>query len=105
MKSNSTKEIICVQVDYSENFWLGTQNAYYSQEAVSLFKSHVWCSGGGQSYIYASKNLIHYKYCIRSSLDNLSSQVKQQFQDLEEIHVFSHGALQQFKQNYLFGNI
>ena len=60
MKTSSTEECICLQVDFSENFRLGNQNAvqnsFYSQDAVSLFTSHVWSSNGGQSYVYVSND-------------------------------------------------
>ncbi|CAF5144427.1 unnamed protein product [Rotaria sp. Silwood1] len=78
MKTITNEELICLQVDFSENFRLGNQdavqNSFYSQDAVSLFTSH-----------------------ICASLDNLFSQLKQQFQHLKEIHVFSDGATQHFK--------
>jgi len=109
MKTISNEEVICLQIDYSENFRLKKQDAvqssFYSQDAVSLFTSHVWCSDGGQSYVYISNNLTHDKYCISGSLDNLFSQLKQQFQYLKEIHVFFDGATQQFKQKFLFRNL
>ncbi|CAF4621034.1 unnamed protein product, partial [Rotaria sp. Silwood2] len=44
MKIISNEELICLQVDFSENFRLG------NQDAVSLFTSHIWYSGGGQSF-------------------------------------------------------
>ncbi|CAF4743741.1 unnamed protein product, partial [Rotaria sp. Silwood2] len=68
-----------------------------NQDAVSLFTSQIWYSGGGQSYVCGSNHLTHDKYCISASLDNLYSQLKQQFQHLKEIHVFSDGAIQHFK--------
>ncbi|CAF4598521.1 unnamed protein product, partial [Rotaria sp. Silwood2] len=44
IKTISNEELICLQVDFSENFRLG------NQDAVSLFTSHIWYSGGGQSF-------------------------------------------------------
>jgi len=109
MKNISNEQLICLQVDFSENFRLrnqdAVQNSFYSQDAVSLFTSHVWSSGGGQSYVYVSNNLTHDKYCISASLDCLFSQLKKRFQHLKEIHVFSDGAIQQFKQKFLMRNL
>ncbi|CAF5062416.1 unnamed protein product, partial [Rotaria sp. Silwood1] len=65
-----------------ENFRLG------NQDAVSLFTSHIWYSDGGQSCVCGSNNLTHNKCCISASLDNLFSQLKQQFQHLRETNVF-----------------
>ena len=42
---------------------------------------------------------------MSASLDNLFSQLKQKFQDLKEIYVFSDGATQQFKQKFLIRNL
>ncbi|CAF3815495.1 unnamed protein product [Rotaria sp. Silwood1] len=101
MKTISNEELICLQVDFSENFRLGNQdavqNSFYSQDAVSLFTSHIWYSDGGQSCVCGSNNLIHDKYCISASLYNLFSQLKQQFQHLKETNVLSDGATQHFK--------
>ena len=111
MKTGSSDETICLQVDYSENFRLvmqdAVQSSYYSQNAVSLFTSYVWCTGGvgGQSYVYVSNNLDHDKYCISASLDKLFKKLKQRFNNLKEVHVFSDGATQQFKQKFLFRNL
>jgi hypothetical protein len=105
----SNERIICLQIDYSENFRLGiqdvVQSSYYSQNVVSLFTSYAWCLDGGQSYVYVSDNLTHDKCCIIASLDKLFCTLKQQFQHLNEIHVFSDGATQQFKQKFLLRNL
>ena len=68
MKSSLTDESICVQVDFSQNFRIDIQDAiqssYDSNNSVSLFTCYVWCSNGGHSFVYASNDLSHDKYCI-----------------------------------------
>jgi len=109
MKSMADDETICIQVDYSENFRMDVQNAvqgaYYNKRAVSLFTVYVWCLNRGYSFIYVSDNLTHDKYCISTILDHLFSKLKNTFQHLKQVHIFSDGAGQQFKQKYLFRNL
>ncbi|CAF1452033.1 unnamed protein product [Rotaria sordida] len=105
MKIIPNDEIICIQVDFSENFRLcmqnAVQNSYYSQDAVSLFTTYVWyAGGGGESFVYISNNLSHDKYCINASIDNLLKQLTQRFQHLQQIHIFSDRSSQQFKQKF-----
>ncbi|CAM4821700.1 unnamed protein product [Rotaria magnacalcarata] len=96
MKIIPNDEIICIQVDFSENFRL---------YAVSLFTTYVWYAGGGESFVYISNNLIHDKYCVNASIDNLLERLTQRFQHLQQIHIFSDGSSQQFKQKFLFRNV
>ncbi|CAF0830692.1 unnamed protein product [Adineta steineri] len=109
MKTISNNEIICLQIDFSENFRIDVQDsiqsAYFSKNAVSLITCYAWCSNIGYSFVYVLDNLTHDKYCISTALEHLFSKLKQQCQQLKEIHVFSDGATQQFKQKYLFRNL
>ncbi|CAF2625344.1 unnamed protein product [Rotaria sp. Silwood2] len=109
IKSISDKETICVQVDYSENFRLEVQDAvqgsFYTKKAVSLFTCYAWSLDTGYSFVYVSNNLSHDKYCITAALDDLFDKLKIKFNELKEVHVFSDGAAQQFKQKFLFRNL
>ena len=109
VKSTLDNETLCLQVDFSENFKMdiqdAIQNSYYSKNSVSLFTSYVWYSNGGQSFVYVSNNLTHDKFCISTILDHLFFKLKTQFQNLKQIHIFSDGAAQQFKQRFLFRNL
>jgi hypothetical protein len=109
MKLIADDETICLQLDYSENFRMNVQDAiqgaYYSNNSVSLFTSYVWCSNYGYSFVHVSDDLTHDKYCISATLDHLFDKLKRKFQRLKQIHVFSDGAAQQFKQRFLFRNL
>ncbi|CAF5166744.1 unnamed protein product [Rotaria magnacalcarata] len=73
--------------------------------AVSLFTTYVWYAGSGESFVYISNNLTHDKYCVNASIDNLLERLTQRFQHLQQIHIFSDGSSQQFKQKFLFRNV
>jgi hypothetical protein len=109
LKLNLNNDTICIQVDFSENFHIDVQDAvqssFYSKDSVSLFTCYVWYLNGGQSYVYASDELSHDKYHVDAALDHLFNKLKNQFVHLKQIHVFSDGATQQFKQRFLFRNL
>jgi hypothetical protein len=109
LKLNLNNDTICIQVDFSENFHIDVQDAvqssFYSKDSVSLFTCYVWYLNGGHSYVYASDELSHDKYHVDAALDHLFNKLKNQFLHLKQIHVFSDGATQQFKQRFLFRNL
>lgn len=109
IKSNVDDETICLQVDYSENFKLEIQDAvqgsFYKKAAVSLFTCYIWNSDSGYSIVYVSNDLSHDKYCISATLDDLFNKLKLKFHRLKQLHIFSDGAAQQFKQKFLFRNL
>ena len=45
------------------------------------------------------------KYYVSTALDYLFDKLKNQFQRLKYVHMFSDGATQQFKQKFLFWNL
>ena len=81
------------------------QGSYYNKNSVSLFTSIVWCLNRGYSFAYVSNNLTHDKYCISTILDHLYNNLKNNFQRLKQIHIFSDGTSQHFKQKFLFRNL
>jgi hypothetical protein len=109
LKLQSDNESVTIQVDYSENFKIDIQDAvqgfFYTNRAVSLFTCYVWHSGGGCSFVFVSNNLSHDKYCISATIDLLFNKLKAKFQHLKQVHMFSDGAAQQFKQKFLFRNL
>lgn len=109
VKLNLDDETVCIQVDFSENFHIRVQDAvqssFYANDAVSLFICYVWYSNGGRSFVYASDDLSHDKYYVSAALDHLFDKLRNQFIHLKQVHVFSDGATQQFKQKFLFRNL
>ncbi|CAF2654996.1 unnamed protein product [Rotaria sp. Silwood2] len=109
IKTNSTNEIICLQIDFSENFRIDVQDSiqssYFSKKSVSLITCYAWCLNVGYSFVYVTDNLTHDKYCVSAVLEDLFLKLKQQYQQLKQIHIFSDGASQQFKQKFLFRNL
>ncbi|CAF4135314.1 unnamed protein product [Adineta steineri] len=108
-QNENYNETICIQVDFSENFHINVQDAiqssFYSKDSVSLFTCYVWHLNSGQSYVYASDELSHDKYHVGAALNHLFNKLKNQFLNLKQVHVFSDGATQQFKQKFLFRNL
>ena len=109
LKSNLNDETICIQVDFSENFRIdiqdSIQSSFYTKDFVSLFTCYIWHTHGGLSRVYVSDDLSHDKYYVDSAIYHLLNDIKQQFSPLKQIHFFSDGAAQQFKQKYLFRNL
>lgn len=109
MKLNLDNETICIQVDFSENFHIDVQDAiqssFYSKDSVSLFTCYIWYLNGGYSRVYVSDDLSHDKYYIDAALDHLFGDLRDKFQHLKRVHIFSDGAAQQFKQRFLFRNL
>ncbi|CAF1573778.1 unnamed protein product [Adineta ricciae] len=109
LKSNLDDQTICIQVDFSENFHIDVQDAiqssFYSKDSVSLFTCYIWHSNGGQSYVCVADELSHDKYHVNAALEHIFQKLKSQFSNLKEVHVFSDGATQQFKQRFLFRNL
>ena len=109
IKSIVDDETICLQVDYSENFKLDVQDAvhgsFYKKAAISVFTCYVWNSDTGYSIVYVSNNLSHDKYCISAILNDLFDNLELKFYRLKQLHIFSDGTCQQFKQKFLFRNL
>ena len=106
LKLNLNLETICIPVDFSENFRIDVQDAiqssYYAKSFVSLFTCYFWHLNSSHSCIYATDDLSHDKYYVSTALDHLIDKLKNPFQRLKYVHVFSNGAAQQFKQKSLF---
>ncbi|XP_033625038.1 uncharacterized protein LOC117288334 [Asterias rubens] len=112
---NVDGEEIVLQVDFSENASLAhqneTQSAHWNHGQATLFTAHAWIKSNPdttctrESYVLVSDELLHGKLSVHAFMTHIFSDLKQKYQSIQKISVFSDGASSQFKQRFLFSNL
>lgn len=109
LKSETTVEKICIQVDFAENFGLKEQDeiqsAHWNTKTISIFTAFVWTANETFSFALPSMDLTHDKFVVDSALKIILDHLKTSLPNLKEVAFFSDGAASQFKQRFHFRNL
>ena len=66
--SKCSEENVVLQVDFSENATIASQNetqsAHWSHGQATLFTAHAWIKDGSESFVLVSDDLNHTKYSV-----------------------------------------
>ena len=107
--SKCSEENVVLQVDYSENATIASQNetqsAHWSHGQATLFTAHAWIKDGSESFMLVSDDLNHTKYSVYVYIEYIIKHLKQKVPSIKALNVFTDGASSQFKQRYLFSNL
>ncbi|KAK6186815.1 hypothetical protein SNE40_006086 [Patella caerulea] len=110
--SNSNDQRIVLQVDFSENATILSQNevqsAHWHHHQATLFTAYAWINGkdkSNRSIVLISDCLQHTKYSVYMYMDYIFCFLKEIHPTLKHIDIFSDGTGSQFKQRYLFSNL
>jgi hypothetical protein len=95
--SNVNEKKVLLQVDFSENASIASQNevqsAHWSHGSATLFTAHAWVSKDvTESMVYVSGDRNH-------------NRLKQKYPSIEQLDVFTDGASSQFKQVSFFKSV
>ena len=106
----SSEKSLVLQVDFSENATIGSQNeiqsGHWNHSQATLFTAHAWAGDGkNESFVLISDLLTHNKESVYAFMTYIFRFLRENFELLEEINIFSDGAGSQFKQKYLFSNL
>ncbi len=108
LTTKSNKQNAVLQVDFSENATIMSQNetqsAHWNHSQATLFIAHAW-TGEGKSFAIVSDALTHTKESVWVFMSYLLKKLKEDNPCLEVLNIFSDGAGSQFKQKYLFSNL
>lgn len=98
-----------VLVDFSENYSTTSQNeiqqAHFRKAQVSLFTAVAYSEGFTQSYLIISDEKDHTKYAVWLFQKNILDDLKRQRPKTTEVHIFSDGCAQQFKNVYTLSSL
>ena len=108
--SKCDEENVVLQVDFSENATITSQNeiqsAHWNHGQATLFTAHAWITDGkSKSFAIISDALTHTKQSVYVFMDYIMKYLRGDSQSLKVLNVFSDGASSQFKQKYLFSNL
>ena len=108
--SNVDEKKVLLQVDFSENASIASQNevqsAHWSHGSATLFTAHAWVSESvTESMVYISDDRNHTKYSVYVFIQRIINRLKQKYPTIEQLDVFTDGASSQFKQRFLFSNL
>ena len=110
LKTNVSNKKVLLQVDFSENVSLMSQNeiqsAHWANSQATVFTAHLWAGNNvSRGYVIVSDFLQHNKLSVHAFMRKLFQELKILCPGIEEIDVYSDGAASQFKQRYLFQNL
>lgn len=107
--SKCSEENVVLQVDFSENATIASQNetqsAHWSHGQATLFTAHAWIKDRSESFVLVSDDLNHTKYSVYVFMEYIMKYLKQIIPSMKAVSVFTDGAGSQFKQKYLFSNL
>ena len=107
MISKCDEKRVVLQVDFSENASIASQNeiqsAHWAHGQATLFTGHVRIGEGkSRVFVIVSDDLNHTKQSVYSFMMYIFRYLKDNYGSIEEVNIFSDGAGQQFKQNIYF---
>jgi len=109
IKNNLNDQCCLLQVDYSENFSIVSQNeiqnAHFSKKQLSLFTAYIWAQSITYPMVIVSNDPSHNKYTVSLCLQRILIHLKKMVPSLTKLIIFSDGSACQFKQRYLFKNL
>ena len=110
MKSEVDGTKVVLQVDFSENASLLTQNeiqsAHWNHAQATLFTAYAWVGKNlDESIVLVSDDLEHNKVSVYSYMSYILEYLTSKYPRVREIKVISDGAASQFKQRFLFSNL
>lgn len=109
-KKHLVNEAVCVlQVDFSENFSIcqqdEIQSAHWNSDQITIYTAVAYTSEGVISYAIISDFMQHDKLAVHAFNQRIFGDLKSKLSNLKEVHIFSDGASQHFKQRYTLANI
>ena len=110
LKNGADGTKILLQVDFSEYATLQDQgeiqSAHWCHKQATLFTAHAWIKNGtNESIIIVSDDSNHTKSSVHAYMMSILHYLKEKYENIQEIDVFSDGASSQFKQRFLFSNL
>ena len=110
VKSEVDGTKVVLQVDFSENASLLTQNeiqsAHWNHAQATLFTAYAWVDKNlDESIVLVSDDLEHNKVSVYSYMSYILEYLTSKYPRVREIKVISDGAASQFKQRFLFSNL
>lgn len=109
LRDNISDTCAIVQIDFSENFTIKTQNeiqsAYFAHGQISIFTAVIWLRNKVESFAFASDNLNHDKVSVFYYVDQIISFIKAHYSKVSTLDIFSDGAASQFKQRYTLSTL
>ena len=103
-------ENVMLQVDFSENATIASQNetqsAHWCHGQATLFTAYAWIKEDeNESFVLVSDDLTHTKYSVYIFMEYIMKHLREKFPSIKVLNVFSDGAGSQFKQRFLFSNL
>ena len=97
----SSEKSLVLQVDFSENATIGSQNeiqsGHWNHSQATLLTAHAWaCDGKNESFVLISDLLTHNKERVYAFMTHIFRFLRENFELLEEINIFSDGTGSQF---------
>ena len=106
-KNAVDSKTVVVQVDIAENYTLQLQHeiqsAHWRHSQCTVFTAHVWVGPNvHECFAIISDELIHDKYSVYKYLDTILEHLRNNYEGITKVQIFSDGARCQFKQRFLF---
>lgn len=109
IRNNIKEHEVVMQVDFSENYTIRhqdeVQSAHWGSDQVAIYTSVVWTPTSKESFAFITDYLNHDKYATHCFNDTIINTLVSKYSDLQNIHIFSDGAAQHFKQKYTLCNM
>ena len=103
------KDTVLLQFDFSKNPNIQEQDevqtAHWYHLTCSLFTACAWINGIIVSFAVVSDYMHHDKYLTFIALIKIIKKLFKQFKIITDIHLFSDGAAQHFKQRFLLNAV
>ena len=95
-------ENVVLQVDFSENATIASQNetqpADWCHDQATHFTVYAWIKEDeNESFVIVSDDLTHTKYSVYISMEYIMKHLREKFPSIRVLNVFSDGAGSQFK--------
>ena len=100
---------VLLQFDFSENAEIQEQDevqtAHWWHLQVSLFTACAWVKGEANSFVVVTDYMHHDKYMSMISIVKILKLLMIKYPTLDNLHLFSDGAAQHFKQRFFFNGV
>lgn len=110
MKRNVEDDEVILQVDFAENYSSllqdEIQSAHWNNTQITLFTACAWLKGANiRSFVIVTDELSHDKYCVFACIKKIINCLKQEFDILKCVKIFSDGCASQFKNKFTLSNL
>lgn len=109
MKDTVADDEVILQVDFAENYLATSQDeiqsAHWTHNQITVFTGCAWTQGKVRSFAVVSDHLTHDKYSVYACLKAIIEELKEEFNRLTTVKIFSDGCAGQFKNKYTLSNL